>query len=357
MKNILFICNTYYQLIVAIQMKITLKKNDNVYLILTDSSKGAREVFARLEKSGFFKKIWFYDINATISRKNIFDRLKNIWYGFYGKNHIGIDDALSFDELIGYNYDIPAHHIYAYLKRKNKNMVCNRFEEGIFSYQTKSETCGELKAIYKLRSLLGLNNMRSECEAFYCFNPKAYNGELNAVAIPKILNQDKDLRWIINEIFDIGTNDGVRDEKYLYLPCIYDIEGGQPIGELELANMIAGVVGKENLLVKVHPRDDKTKYVNAGFVVEEESAAPLEALVINGRYDGMFFLTSLSGSILTVTTALACSPIAYYLYPLCSLKDNPMAQHYSKVLEGYMSDDTLNLKNVKILSSLEDIKN
>ena len=41
MQNILFVCNTYYQLIMAINMRITLFKNDKVTLLLSNHSKNA----------------------------------------------------------------------------------------------------------------------------------------------------------------------------------------------------------------------------------------------------------------------------------------------------------------------------
>lgn len=354
MKRVLIVCNTYFQLIAAIQLKQTLKKEEEVYLVLSDHSKNAENICERLKEQCFFKDIWFFDTKKLVKHRNMFDTIKNIWLGCFGRNLLNIDKKLCFDEIIGYNLDIPSHFLYAYLKRKNKNMICNRFEEGLFSYHTLPDDCRELKIIYKIRKFFKKQNMREEPKVFYCFHPSLYKGSLEPIQIPRLFKDDITIKKLLTNIFQIkeGQESGY---KYLYLPCIYDMEGGEPIGEFRLAEKIAATVGKNNLLVKVHPREDQTKYVEAGFHVEKSSSIPLEALMIAGKYQNMVFLTSLSGSILTVSNILELRLEAYYLYALCDLTNNSMAQHYSKVLEGYLSEKSLKLDNIRIVTDLQDI--
>ena len=55
----LIICDTYAQLIEAIQMKITLFKDDIVDIRISDHSVGAEMVSDRLQKLNIFNNVYF----------------------------------------------------------------------------------------------------------------------------------------------------------------------------------------------------------------------------------------------------------------------------------------------------------
>lgn len=54
----LFICDTYYQLIEAIQIKLTLFKNEKIDVRISDHSKGASDVAKRLAESSLFHEVF-----------------------------------------------------------------------------------------------------------------------------------------------------------------------------------------------------------------------------------------------------------------------------------------------------------
>ena len=121
LKRILILCNTYFQLIVAIQLKYTLNREDEVYVVLSDHSKNAKLIYEKLKETNYFEGVWYYDTEKLVNHKNIFSRLSVLCRGIFGKNILNFPAHLYFDEIIGYNLDIPAHLLYAYCKRKNKN--------------------------------------------------------------------------------------------------------------------------------------------------------------------------------------------------------------------------------------------
>lgn len=51
----LFFCNTNYQLIVAIQISISLKKNSSI--IVTNAIKNCEEIISNLKLTGLFERI------------------------------------------------------------------------------------------------------------------------------------------------------------------------------------------------------------------------------------------------------------------------------------------------------------
>lgn len=352
MKRVLFYCNTYFQLITAIRIKQTIKISDEAYLILTDHSSGSKQVLDKLERSNVFTKVWYFETKKIIKHRNILDTIKNVFSGVFGFNLLNIDKNIVFDEFVGYNFDIPSHMVYAYCLKKNKKMVCNRLEEGIFSYFVKPDSCRELTTICRIRKILAKKNLRNEAISFYCFNPELYDGKLTPVSVPKIKSDDKDIKELLRDVFDVKVSE-FDSFNYVYLPCIYDMEGGAPIGELELAKRLADVVGKENLIVKVHPRDDKNKYIDLGMNVCGASSVPIEVLLLTCEYSNKIFMTSLSSSLLTMSTLLEEKSRCYYLFPLCDLSKNYDAQYYSKILLDLLSKGKEQFKNIRIAEELK----
>lgn len=356
MKNTLFFCNTYYQLIVAIQMKLTIKKEEQVTVVLTDESRNAETICERLRQTQLFHKVFFLQTKNAKTKVNAKFKLQAIKNGLCGCLPEGMDPKAKYDELIGFNLDLPTHYLFAALVKNNPGIICNAMEEGLLSYGVEDPGSGLLSMLYKVRKCFGKKNLREEAKGFYCFNPAVYKGSKTALPVPKISRENARLGEVLETLFLQDAPVDPYKQRYIYLPCIYDIEGGEPIGELELAKKIAGEVGKENLLVKVHPRDDAKKYENAGLTVDKNSAVPWEVLCIHEDFSQHVFITTLSGSILNVSAFLANAPRSYYAYPLCDLTQNPLAQKFRKVIDGYVLEcSELALNNIKILHNIEQL--
>ena len=352
MKNILVYCNTYYQLLVAIQLQLTLKVEDKVSVLLTDESRGAEEIACRLKESGFFCHVFFHKTRIGAAEAGIAYKLRTLKNGVFGELPKDVPTDYICDEFIGYNLDLSTHAVFAALSKRNPDMLCNAMEEGLLSYNAPENDCGLLQMIRRLRSLLGKANLRQSVKRWYCFNPSVYKGGLKGTEIPKLCTKNLRLQNTLQQVFLGQKSLEAYEEKYIYLPCIYDIEGGEPIGELELAKRLADQVGKDNLIVKVHPRDDAEKYRRAGLTVDTNSSVPFEVLCILQDLSEKVLITTLSGSVLNVSALLAQPPVCYYAHPLCRLEDNPMAQHFCGVITRYLNPESgLEVPNIRLLEN------
>lgn len=340
----LFFCNTNYQLIVAMQIMISFKKEGSI--IITNEIKNHEEIIKNLQNTKLFDHVSGIDVKAK--QNSLMLTIKCI-LGMAPKE---IRNSI-FDEFVGFNFDIPTHIVYAFFYEKNKEMVINKMEEGVMSLNTPETSCGVLQTSYKIRRLLNKRNLKDVISGFYCFTPKANKSGISSIPIP-LINHHSRVKEYLNYIFCWNKRFEYK-EKYIFLSCIYDIEGGEPIGELELAIKIADRVGRENLLVKVHPRDNKEKYIQSGLKVDENSAVPFEVIQINNDFSEKVLITSLSGSLLNFNQILEYSPISYYGYKLCKLEGNSLAYHYKDVLEQYLTDKEMGLRNIHILKNLEEL--
>lgn len=341
----LFFCNTNYQLLVAMQIAASFD-DKKCSVIITTEIKNCEELFWRVRETDLFEEVSTMDVKNQGKTLGI---LKKCIWGFSPdqlRNSI-------FDEFVGFNMDIASHMVFAYFYNKNKNIIINKMEEGLMSLNTPETSCGVLDLTYKIRKGIGKKNLKDSIRGFYCFLPQANKTELISIKIP-VINQKSKIKEYLNEVF-CGDTVFAYKEKYIFLSCIYDIEGGGAIGELELAIKIAERVGKNNLLVKVHPRDDKEKYIKAGLKVDQNSLIPFEVIQINNDFSDKILITTLSASILNFNPVLENTPKCYYGYKLCHLENNSVAQHYQKILEMYLQDEKLGIRNVKILESIEEL--
>lgn len=340
----LFFCNTNYQLIVAVQIALSFKKDCSI--IITNEIKNCENIARNLKKIKLFEYVACIDVKTAKSSSILITQC------IFGKAPEEIKDCV-FDEFVGFNLDISTHIVYAFFYKKNKDIVVNKMEEGLMSLNTLDTSCGVIEVSYKVRRLLHKRNLKDIVSGFYCFSPNANKSNIPSIQIP-LIDRNSRIRKCLNSIF-CNEKKFVYKEKYIFLSCIYDIEGGNPIGELELAKEIADRVGRDNLLVKVHPRDNKEKYNQAGLKVDDNSSIPFEVIQINTDFSDKILITTLSGSILNFNQALKNAPTSYYGYRLCKLGGNPLASHYKDVLEQYLADKELGLKNIYVMNSTEEL--
>ena len=64
--KVLIVANTHYQVLFAMQMKLTVFVNDEVSIIVTDHSKNMLYVSKRLEKINIFKNVKYVESKNVI---------------------------------------------------------------------------------------------------------------------------------------------------------------------------------------------------------------------------------------------------------------------------------------------------
>ena len=345
--NTVVICNTFYQFIVAYQLKRTIFKEDNVYLIVSDQTKALWECIKRISSINYFsgvvpiktkfvknrkKKIigLIKDIHDMISPKQIFDSLGDI----------------SIDRIIYYNYDDLALALYTYAVKKNSKIEVARYEEGILSYNFQFPY-KRIKVLCSIQKLFLGSSLRTSTSSFYCTYPDAYNGDMAVNRIPKIDFSPEDIERL-RYIFSINIEKNQYKEKYIFLTSMYDFEGGSPIHEKEIVDDIKKIVGKDNLLVKLHPRDVRGVYSNQEYNIDSNSRCPWEIILLTTDLSNKVILTATSGSAMSTNLMIDNGPKVYFLYKLCDISTNQTAQYTVNTIDKIMS-------NVQIKKMLNNV--
>lgn len=242
------------------------------------------------------------------------------------------------------------------LSNYNLNIKTSMMEEGMLSYDCAERTSKKLRLLCKIRKCLNKKTIYDSIGNFYCFYPGIYKGKYNAVKIPLIEKGSKCI-GTLQHAFGIDKNKLDYKEKYIFFTSVYDFEGGKPIGEFELVKKVAEIVGKDNLLIKVHPRDKRTLYSDYGFKVDKNSSIPWEVIQLSTDFDDKVFLTATSGSVLSGSFMSERPVETYYLYKLCDLSEN-YAQKTVSDIESLLNEASVKkiFRSIKVAERIEEIK-
>lgn len=353
MKKII-LCNTYYQLIFAMHLNRNLFYEDEVSLVMSDHSKGAKKVCENLNKMNIFKKVNYMEVKwiRAENKRNILKtivKLKN-------ENIFSFVGNEKFDEFVFYNFDFVTNMLFQKLYKKNKDIKVTRFEEGILTYNLPISFSIKMKMINIFNNLCRRPILTKKMSGFYCFYPSFYRGILLPIEIEPI-KLDREFQEILINSFNLSLDEDSYNQKYIFFTSVYDFEGGEPIGEYELVCKVADIVGKENLLVKTHPRDVRTIYEDNGFIVDKNSDIPWEAIQLSRDFSDKVFLTATSGSVLAGSFMSENPPKTFFMHKCCNVSGNPVAQKSVGTIEELLNDVSLkdSLKTVSKANDVRDI--
>jgi len=345
----------------AIQMKMTIFSNDEVILLLSDHSNNADIVCQRLNEIEIFAKTYFIKTKGLINRRNIWDKIVDyINLSFSRENryifYLDKIDNLIFDELLCYNYGIDINGLFSILYNYNKNIMVSLYEEGILSYGVTIEENYKSKMVKLVRHFMGKKDIRDSFGNFYCFYPELYTGFLNPTKVPNITKNGQSAK-ILKKIFDLSDLKLNYPEKYIFFTSVCDFEGGEAIGEYHLVCKIADLVGKNNLLIKTHPRDTRNIYEKNGFKVDINSSIPWEAILMCSDFSRKVFITATSGSVLAGSLLVEKPIKTYYMFRCCDISNNSLAKASVTALTNLLKNPVMKdvLSNISILEEVSEI--
>lgn len=327
MKKVLFICNTYMQLINAIQIKNSdldhsCPEKYVVDLILTDHSRNTEIIIERLRELRFFrrvKEVKIKEYTYTQSKIRDISDVVALNFGKSKKYRALLWDDMIYDMIFSYQYEFLAYTIFDMNQEGNNQPECIFYEEGISSYaDVILRNPGKRIQLTKLlRKMIPRKDISKCYHQFYCYYPECVPVEygLECRQIATWSREDKKLKDILNYIFMYDPEKHAFPQKYIYFATSMDVDGNA-VGETEIVLKIAELVGKENLLVKMHPRDNRTIYEENGLTVSGNSAVPWEVIQFNHDFTKHVFISLGSGSILNNAVVLGDDVKGYYLSPM-----------------------------------------
>lgn len=293
---ILFRCDSVYQLMNAIQIKLSLLPGQPADMILSDHT-NFEDIVPGLEKSKIFDSI--YRLYSKEDAQNYWKFSKEerkevslhpesyVDIGFLTKQYT--DFYLSFDTAY-------AKLMYYEMIQRGMRLNVHLFEDGMATYICDVEKrCSEDGMQH---NAYGEQKFLSNISELLLYEPELFTGPKVPFvlrAIPRISYEKKEIRDLFTGIFHTAP---MPKEKYIFLEEAFT-DDKIPSNDLELCLEIAEIVGKENMMVKLHPRNRINRFQAYGFKTMQQTAVPWEMLLMNHDIRKKILITISSNASIT----------------------------------------------------------
>lgn len=340
--NVLFLCQTSYQVFVAARIKQQFHHEDQCDIIIFDTIARYDKLASSLLACQSYRKVFQYSYRKKKRRneKKLLDFLYPVFY----------QPKITFD--VGYEYiyygNIGSYTLNSIMKKAMlrggaRKTSFNIFEDGFSTYtrpygmffnSLKSEN--KVKHIYHYFTLLGYLHTRR----IYVFSPELmeWTSPLQIVPISKISWIDNEYKQEINAIFQFSQMEDDYKQKYIFFEESYYADGFD-IGDIEIVEKIGKIIGKQNLLVKIHPRNAVNRFKELGYCTNSNTEIPWEVISLNIDLADKILITVASGSALTSLVNLKSRPKKIVMLMNCREIDDrcltPSLPSLRRVAEKY----------------------
>lgn len=300
-KKVLFISNTYFQLLTALQLSMTEFKSCDVDFLISDYSQNAKKVAENMMRAGIQGRVYFVEsknISFCQNRKEqIINLLKVIQYQKTVKRFIDLDFSI-YDYFLFHNMDLFLYAIFEKVKSDNDRIRVFRYEEGFGLYLLFNDKIKSEKICERIFPLLGGASLRNAIEKVYLYHPEylTYNIQYPTKTIYPIDKYNIQYKEIINKIFGYSFTETISEKFIIFEDCFFG--DGHPIKDYDLFLEIADVVGESGTAIKLHPRNGINRFEGTKCHALEISSIPWEVIQMNNTYTDKVFLTVASGSVL-----------------------------------------------------------
>lgn len=304
MRNLYF-CNTTYQLLFCINIAIMMTGDDTNDIILSD-----RTDFTVVAEN--LKKERIFD-NITIIRSKEWDeREERERPGIWRRRLHLISSYAHLEKWMSEEYDLtlPRYdaffacnmkdhvvaEVYAVLAQKNKNLRFYEIEDGFGTYIAPPRF-SDSERLFKRISLAAIRVpylTEGKITKTILFFPELYMNEdhVPKERLPLMDLRDPEIQGLMQRIF--GCEGTHLKKRFILLEESFRADGFENNSD-QLLTEVIDLVGRENVLLKTHPRNGRSTY---GEREVEAYDAPVawEALIASENIDDKVLVTCLSGS-------------------------------------------------------------
>ena len=326
MQEILILCTSPYQLLVANQLKEQYFKDDKVSLAVGDTIANVSDLFLRLRQEDAFERVLLWKIKGIV-RFGLSEKLKDaISYrnqaNRYTKELDGLDR--NYDVFLYANISRIAGYVARRLTTINPNLTIQMFEDGFSTYSSYTGDYLEKRSVkhwFTRRSLWKTREL-------FIFNPDimAWRPTFHVTKISSDFSQVFLNR--INRIFGYGFLKDDYNKRVIFFEESYSADG-KTVDDVDLLEEIAKVVGKDNIIVKIHPRNPTNRFSEHGFVTNTNTSIPWEVILINGDFSKSIFVTMASNAAMNPYFLFGKTTPAFLLFK-CSKTPDAM---YKDIIE------------------------
>ena len=292
-KNILIMCSSSYQILVAMRIIEEKYKEDNIDILITDTIAQSDSLYERMKRETVFSNVYLWKVKGKIdfSKKQL---LRDAISG-YKRSFVLVSDCecrnKSYDVFLYASLSLFAMHLGNVLLHNNKKLKIEMFEDGFSTYS--AYTGAFFNNINFKRRFL--RKLFFKTSALYVFNPEIMSWKPQ-FDLYKICPEFKGACLeTINRVFDYYSLKDNYEASVIFFEESYAADG-RKIDDVELVESIAEYVGKDNIFVKIHPRNPTNRFSKRGYRTNSNISIPWEVILINKSFDHTVFVTLASNA-------------------------------------------------------------
>jgi hypothetical protein len=271
-------------------------------LVLSDTFPGYDVLAERVKTLGIFRNVRKARIRNLIYATSPELKLKKIKFLLSFEKTLKRDFvSLPYDEFWFNNENTFNYALISLLRSENPACRVFRFEEGYGTYTDAKTVSPRSEALIRVRNFVLGKPSNLLPDAMYLFSPEflMFTPKCEVKKVPT-LDLDKHPEYIaqINTSFNYTGKSDLDDAQVIFLEdCAFEDMGLND--DLDLVKAIADTIGKENVIVKLHPRTRLNRFEKLGIRTSSLQGAPWEAVVMNMPDDSAkMFVTVSSGSVM-----------------------------------------------------------
>lgn len=343
-RSIVF-CETLFHLFSTLCIFLNYDKHAPVDIVLTDSSdfSKAKEIF---EKEGPFENVY------TIKVK---EKITQLWQGTKAeeREQIALDAGSYLPEIdlahtytdLWINIDSMASKMFYYkLLKYGMTPMVHFIDEGTSSYIL--DLSATEKDFIDHNKIYGNNSFSKRIADMWLHEPRIYSGKIKRFPryqIPNNILKDNNIKNFLIRIF--GSCD-IPSEKFIFFEESFTADS-RTTNDLDVFLEIANIVGKDNIIVKRHPRNPINRFEKLGFKVMEQQNIPWEIILLNNDVSDKVLISFGSSTTLTPFLLYGMRPKAFLLKHLLVGKvpylDNPKMLSFFKKSVALFNQNNKNL--------------
>lgn len=345
--NKLFVCESPFQIIVALYLKEQCSSAaDKVDILVTETFSKSLDVANRISQTNIFNNVYTYDSRYTKNNRLLKYVIKffDIMFPRRLIKKIFKDVNYECDEIYYWSSDYLTLSIRSAYFLRSKPIKSYVFEEGYISYFPYDDiklNGFDVKLIEFRNRIKKISNVsRSNIDGLFLFEPDLliYTPDCPVYTIKRNKKIEELVRQNVARIFETAKKADKYNKKYI----IFE-ENRPDIDDLSLYNEFIDTVGAENVIIKLHPVRNENRFSNYNVSVIESDGMPWEAIAYSKDFSDNILISIGSGSVTSHRLLFGENTKAFLLFKLVDSKNikqfDPKYHEFWDKFESKLTDE------------------
>lgn len=350
---LLFKCSTLLMLITVINIRQNIYPHKRADLLLGNATNYGK-IIDKIKQSNIFDNVYTVE---EYGKNRGFRKLKDAKKKRISRNPKLFIKTPKFSnkyDLLFIGVDDEFHKLFYYaLVKEGMSPKVHIYDEGATTYVLDVKKRADRD---KLRHKhYGSKNFFNNVEKILLYQTSLYKApqyHFNLQSIPKLCDSDEKALKALNNIFD---HEPLPKEKYLFFEEAF-YHDRIICNDMELFEEFAKRVGKDNVIVKLHPRTNVDRFSHRGYKVMRNSKFPFEISLLNENIKDHVFVSITSSAALNSKLVLNKEVDIIFLKELFNgrtlLTSRDNSQAFFESLVDYINEDN---KHIFMPNNLEEL--